>query len=171
MSEVIKAKNRGRAFESRVAKFFGTVRTPLSGGASRHTRSDTLHTRLFVEAKHRGGHSIRAAYERARAARDDARRDALILHDEDHGWMTAVASNSWNLLRKSPYESLFLHPNIRHAVKRKHTAVGALLQHTRALAALEEKTAMVCLGDKNRPGFLIVVFDEDWDAARKEAGG
>ena len=41
--------------ESRIAKMFGTTRTPLSGGNSKHTRSDTLHKRLFIEVKHRKG--------------------------------------------------------------------------------------------------------------------
>jgi hypothetical protein len=39
--------------ERRVAAFLGSVRTPLSGGSSRHTRSDTLHSTLFVEVKTR----------------------------------------------------------------------------------------------------------------------
>ena len=39
--------------ESRIAKLFGTSRTPLSGGNSKHTRSDTLHEVLFIEVKHR----------------------------------------------------------------------------------------------------------------------
>ena len=39
--------------EQRIAKIFGTFRTPLSGGNSRHTKSDTLHKKLFIEVKHR----------------------------------------------------------------------------------------------------------------------
>ena len=42
-----------KAFERRIAKSLGTHRTPLSGGASRHTRSDTLHPDLYVECKQR----------------------------------------------------------------------------------------------------------------------
>jgi len=40
-----------KAFERRIAKSLGTDRTPLSGGASRHTTSDTLHPHLYVECK------------------------------------------------------------------------------------------------------------------------
>jgi len=39
--------------ERRIARIFNTNRTPLSGGNSRHTRSDTLHKELFIEVKHR----------------------------------------------------------------------------------------------------------------------
>lgn len=46
-----------KALERRIAEFFGTVRNSLSGGNSKMTRSDTLHERLFIEAKHRVKHS------------------------------------------------------------------------------------------------------------------
>ena len=42
-----------KAFERRIAKSLGTVRTPLSGIPSRHTSSDTLHPDLYVECKQR----------------------------------------------------------------------------------------------------------------------
>ena len=46
-----------KTIESRIARFFGSERTPLSGGNSKHTRSDSLHPRIFVEAKYRQKHS------------------------------------------------------------------------------------------------------------------
>lgn len=39
--------------ERRIARLFNTTRTPLSGGSSRHTRSDILHDNLYVEVKYR----------------------------------------------------------------------------------------------------------------------
>jgi len=39
--------------ERKVARKFGTERTPLSGGASRHTLSDTLHDKYYIEIKYR----------------------------------------------------------------------------------------------------------------------
>ena len=39
------------------AKFFGSERTPLSGGNSKITRSDSLHPDLFIETKYRVKHS------------------------------------------------------------------------------------------------------------------
>ena len=42
-----------KQFERRVARFFGAGRTPLSGGNSGHTRSDSLHPDLFIECKQR----------------------------------------------------------------------------------------------------------------------
>ena len=51
------ARSTWKASERRIAARFGSKRTPLSGGNSDHTRSDTLHPRLFVEAKLRPKHS------------------------------------------------------------------------------------------------------------------
>lgn len=47
-----------KADERKVAKFFGTVRNPLSGSASRHTGSDSLHEILFIDNKREQIHSI-----------------------------------------------------------------------------------------------------------------
>lgn len=82
--------------ERRIAAYFGTERTPLSGGNGKQTRSDTLHETLFIEAKHR----------------------------------------------------------------KKHSAVS-LWDDTKKLALKEKKTPVVCLCEKGRPGFWIVVWSED----------
>lgn len=48
--------------ERMIAAFFGSKRTPLSGGNSGHTRSDTLHPKLFVEAKYRARFELYQLY-------------------------------------------------------------------------------------------------------------
>ncbi|WP_155322933.1 hypothetical protein [Desulfosarcina ovata] len=51
--------------ETAVARFFGAKgRTPLSGGNSGHTRSDTLHDELFIEHKHRVKHAVINLWDR-----------------------------------------------------------------------------------------------------------
>jgi hypothetical protein len=44
-------KSTWKLGEQTLAKFFGTTRTPLSGGNSKVTRSDSLSERLFLEMK------------------------------------------------------------------------------------------------------------------------
>ena len=85
-----------KAFERRVARFFGTERNALSGGKSKLTRSDSLHPKLFVEAK-----------------------------------------------------------------QRKRFAVVRLWDATKRLADREQKTPVVCLSEKGRPGFWILVHSDD----------
>ena len=93
-----------KAFERRVAEWFGAVgRTPLSGGNSKHTRSDTLHDTLFIEAKQRV----------------------------------------------------------------KHTAV-TLWDETAKLARKEKKIPVVCLSEKNRPGFWVLVHSDDLTAVANQ---
>lgn len=50
-------RNTWKARERKIAADFGAKRTPLSGGASGHTRSDSLHESLFIEAKGRTSHA------------------------------------------------------------------------------------------------------------------
>lgn len=40
-----------KAYEQRIAEDFGTERNPLSGPGSKHSGSDTLHAKLFIDAK------------------------------------------------------------------------------------------------------------------------
>jgi len=55
-------KSTWKAFERVVAKDFGSRRTPLSGGNSGITRSDTVHDKLFVEAKLRQSFALHGLF-------------------------------------------------------------------------------------------------------------
>lgn len=89
--------------ERKIAAFFGSQRTPLSGGSSGHTRSDTLHPRVFVEAK----------------------------------------------------------------LRKRHTAVS-LWDGTAVLARKEKKIPVICLAEKGRPDFWVMVKSTDFLAVSKE---
>lgn len=51
-----------KRFERKIAKMLGVRRTPLSGGNSAHTRSDTLHDSIFVECKQRKSMAVHNLY-------------------------------------------------------------------------------------------------------------
>lgn len=70
-----------KAFERNIAARFSTTRTPLSGGTSQHTRSDTLHPTLFIEAKHRRAWAplLRAFAEQVPKAHQEGKVSVLIL--------------------------------------------------------------------------------------------
>ena len=59
--------------EHKIAKLFGTSRTPLSGGNSRHTRSDTLHPDFFVSCKYSQTCAIQTLFveENTKAVKED----------------------------------------------------------------------------------------------------
>jgi len=52
-----------KVFERLVAKHFGTHRTPLSGGNSRHSRSDSLHKDFFISCKYGQASAIHTLYD------------------------------------------------------------------------------------------------------------
>ena len=56
-------KSNFKGMERKIATLLGTYRTPLSGGSSRITRSDTLSADLYVEAKKRKNFAIIKLFE------------------------------------------------------------------------------------------------------------
>ncbi len=70
--------------ERRVAAFFGSRRTPLSGGNSGHTRSDSLHDLLFVECKWRAKHSAVSLWrETAKLAKQEQKIPVIALCEKN----------------------------------------------------------------------------------------
>lgn len=72
--------NTWKAVERKVAKAFGTTRNPLSGINGKHTASDTLHPRYFIEVKHGAGvpRSWRAKEKLLGKIRDEAAKESKI---------------------------------------------------------------------------------------------
>ena len=69
--------------ERKVAAAFGSERTPLSGGNSKHTRSDSLHPRLFIETKHRKNSAAINLYKETRElAEKEGKIPLLALHEK-----------------------------------------------------------------------------------------
>jgi len=88
-----------KAFERRIAKSLDTHRTPLSGGASRHTRSDTLHPDLYVECKQRKSSYAFSQYAATRIhAREEKKVPVLALHVS--GSPTTLAIIDWDFFLK-----------------------------------------------------------------------
>lgn len=89
------ATNTWKQGERRVAAFFKTKRVPLSGGNSGHTRSDTMHSRLFIETKHRARHQVRALHDATKALADKENKIPLLaLIDKNRpGFLLVVHSS------------------------------------------------------------------------------
>jgi len=83
-----------KTFERRIARSVGTERTPLSGGGSKHTRSDTLHDTLYIEAKCRARHSIFTWWRQCVGnAIIEHKTPILALHEKSH--VGALAVMEW----------------------------------------------------------------------------
>jgi len=84
-----------KAFERRIAKSLGTDRTPLSGGASRHTRSDTLHPDLYVECRARKALALHEPFlEVSGNAHEESKVPIMALHKK--GTRTTLAVIDWD---------------------------------------------------------------------------
>ncbi len=73
--------HRWKKIEAIFAGFFGTRRTPLSGGNSGITRSDSLHTELFLEVKQRKNPAVMNLFEEtAKMAKVENKIPVLGIH-------------------------------------------------------------------------------------------
>lgn len=82
--------------ERDVAEAFGAERTPLSGGASRHTRADVLHDALFIEVKYRKRHAVVALWDETKALADREKKIPVVVLKERGRpgfWLLVKAEN------------------------------------------------------------------------------
>lgn len=86
------SKNAWKGFERDVARFFGSERTPLSGGASRHTTSDSLHPELYIEAKYRNNNPWCALYKDVEKMAEAEKKLPIVAMKRkgDEGWLIVV---------------------------------------------------------------------------------
>ena len=89
-----------QAAERCVADYFGTKRTPLSGGGGSGTRSDTLHDDLFLEVKYRDPEKksafrvVRLWRDTHRLAREERKTPVLALREKGtHGFWLMMHSS------------------------------------------------------------------------------
>ena len=85
-----------KAVERKAARSLGTERTPLSGGNSKQTRSDSLHDEIYLETKHRNHFSVLSLYrETLFKARKENKVAVLCLKEKGkHGELAVV---DWKL--------------------------------------------------------------------------
>lgn len=88
--------------ESKVARFFGTERTPLSGGNSKITRSDILHEKLFVEVKHLSKMAVWKLFEGVKEkAIKERKKPVLALKQKGKaGFIICIHSKDFNQILK-----------------------------------------------------------------------
>lgn len=148
---------RFKRAERRVARMLRTRRTPLSGGNSRHTRSDTLHPKLYVEVKLAKDPPLwdEMLALRRRAARQD-RRPLILLTHPDAGTRLA-------LMDLDDLVELALHEDgtrildlldvfqIEH-VSARRSAWYTLLEDTKEKAKTERKRPLIVYKASGRPG-------------------
>ena len=146
---------RSKTQERRVARFFGTERTPLSGGASRHTRSDTLHPKLYIEVKSAIGPGGTNGWLWREIRDMEPHQHSMTYYCCDHIYIAHTDTVEVN----------------RHYVTAVRGSVKAaclrLWKQTVELAAQEKKTPLLALLVKGKRGFWLVSDAEGILAAQK----
>jgi len=134
---------RWKSVEGEIARWFGSTRTPLSGGNSKHTRSDTLDKRFFVECKHGESSMLKTAFKMHKKGY------CTILNSFDINLVMIQYSdliNDVNLQVKQEYQKVF--------------AVGSLYIKTMDMAELESKVPMLILHLKGEPVISSIIITE-----------
>ena len=151
-----------KAYERRVARYFGSERTPLSGGNSRHTRSDSLHERLYIECKSNMQIKILSDWGdlRRRAKATESIPVVFYPHTIYQGvWSIAPAvlfhSDSLPIYTSDNPTVLDILQCNHCILQHKHDAIMRLYDDTLVKAAEEGKIPLLAIGQKNRPCFWI----------------
>ena len=90
-------KKTWKSVERTVASIFGTERTPLSGGNSKITRSDTLSKDFFIECKYRKKHTAVTLFEATKElAKKEGKIPIVVLAEKGkHGKYILFNSNDF----------------------------------------------------------------------------
>lgn len=93
------SRSTWKGLERKISKSLGTERTPLSGGNSKQTRSDTLSNDYFVEIKYRASFSTMVLYRKTcELARHENKTPVLCLKEKRQRGEVAVIG--WDLFLK-----------------------------------------------------------------------
>lgn len=147
---------RSKQQERRVSRFFGVERTPLSGGASRHTRSDTLHPDLYIEIKS--------------ASKAESSNGYFWRWLKRHDWPQGVLCYHRRGIYFYLMHSRCLEPEATfriRALRDMPAGCMRLWKQTQELAAQEKKTPLVAFCCKGKRGFWVFGEVEDVVAAEK----
>lgn len=148
---------RFKRAERRVAEMLGTRRTPLSGGNSAHTRSDTLHPDLYVEVKLAKRPPLwDRMHELRKRARRVGRSPLTLVTHPDNGprlvLMDLEDMVAFNLDRDDNRILDLLDVFLVEHVPLRRSAWFSLFQETKEKAELERKRPLVVYKASGRPG-------------------
>lgn len=143
------SKSTWKKFEIRTASDFGTTRTPLSGMVKTITNSDTLHPKLYIECKLRGGD------------RDFLFWDSFMERREKGKFNVYEFDKIWLIHRDDFFRLKEEIPEINPIKNVKiYKSILSLYDQTRDRAEIEGKLPLITLQKKHRKGYLIGINPE-----------
>mgnify|MGYP000423855145 CR=1 FL=1 len=148
------ARSTWKKLERRVARFFGSERTPLSGGNSKHTRSDSLHPDLFIEAKHKKEMPVWDWYKEFENFVEGGIPALELKQNQDDLSLVAIHSKYIDGLEQKDWET--------GEKIRANMGIYSLYNNTEVLAQAEKKIPVLALHKKYKRGFLIITSYTNW---------
>ena len=159
------SKGTWKDFESTVASFFGSHRTPLSGMVSTLTGADTLHKDLFIECKYRTDYPIFTTFREEQKANKSkttivALTKSASRYDKplwlfDYKDLQKVIHIAEMLIQGD--QLLESHNKKYHFKEVKGEAAASLYKKTEVQAKDEGKLPLVAIKKKHQKGWLIVI--------------
>lgn len=131
-----------KSFERKVATDFGTTRSALSGALKTVTNSDTLHPRIYVECKLRGGDTFKFLdlFEL-----EHTKESPICLHNGD--FLLFSSPDFFKVIQKIPYKKIDK-PKIPKSIL-------SLYKETDFRAEIEGKIPVVAVKKKNQKGYYL----------------
>ena len=149
---------RWKTYELKVARFFGTERTPLSGINSRHdTSSDTLHASLYLEAKSVSTLKSSNGWILRWLTKLGFPRGMVSCRITEDDWLYVLHSSA-----------LDEDPPVPEQVGKPPAACMRLWEDTLGKAVQEQKAALLALFCKGKRGFWLVGSAQDMLVAIEE---
>lgn len=141
MGKRVRPPQTWKKVELRIARAFGTTRTPLSGGASKHTRSDTLHPFIYCEIKHGKTplvqYVIRNCPKGTRCIFDDGTTQLIAQHVDD----------------------MITKPKMKVKLENRGNIMGLMMlyMHSKDCSMQEGKVPILCIHGAGETGFIVLV--------------
>lgn len=154
------SKTTWKKFELKVAKDFGTNRTPLSGMVKSLTNSDTLHPDLYIECKYRNDdYSFWEEFEQRRKSFPDKIQVLCFNPNNKPVIHLFFYSDFFKLIEEEQETEL--------QCTKKYRGVNTLFEQTIERASIEEKIPIVAIKKKGHDGYLIGISPKDFLSIQK----
>lgn len=83
-------RNTWKQGERRTAAAFGSKRNPLSGRNGKHSRSDTLHPKLYLECKHTKASALHSLFTSIKLRADKEKKTPVLVSRQTHSKLVLV---------------------------------------------------------------------------------
>lgn len=159
-------KETWKLFERNTAKDFGTTRTPLSGMVKTITNSDTLHPKIYIECKLRGGDNDFNFWELFEKHRTGEGIEVMKIENSKTGQLIYL------MTRDDFFEFMGL-SNFRLRVVKCVLATSiyksllSLYSETQDRAKIEGKIPVVAVKKKNKKSYLIGTHPSNFEVLHK----